>query len=345
MQALSRPNFAVYEPISLSSIHPSNVLENSMYVVNIYGNNYQPTGDLCCRFRQTNVEIEKVYIVKCRFLSHKHIQCLQPDLFIGNYAVEVSNNGFNFSQDSRLSFSVYPAITLDYLEPNIGWCGGGTNITAWGTGFIENIDIFCRFGGAVVKAVFHSPTRISCLTPTYFLRTEQIVNFGVSINRKSFSDGGSLKFRYVASPIITKLHPSSGQSSGGTKVILGGEFFGTLGLGNDVSCRFESIIVEAEVLTDNEISCVTPNFSHIHSKNSVAIEVSIDGGQSYSKSNIGFMFESPSKTLSFSPSGGIENGGNLVKGMVLFSSIYLFFISRLIVHDLTSSWRRVSLVF
>lgn len=119
-------------------------------------------------------------------------------------------------------------------------------------------------------------------------------------------------FTYVPLPALYAIFPSSGPLQGGTNTIIVGEYFDTPMSKTDVVCRFGSKLVRAVYLKRRVVSCVTPflNFTK-----AVRVDLSADGGNSFSQSGLIYEFQDLPVISSIDPPAGIESGGNTVKIM------------------------------
>ena len=70
------------------------------------------------------------------------------------------------------------------MIPSTGPVLGGTAVTVTGTGFVNSVSLFCKFGEQEVAGVFASATSVVCVSPQHIAGS---VNLEVSSNRVDFS--------------------------------------------------------------------------------------------------------------------------------------------------------------
>lgn len=227
------------------------------------------------------------------WISTEAMHCITPNLYPGNYSVELSTNGQDYVQ-TGFRFCAEPMVTISAMSPKIARAGGGSLITIVGTNFASNV--VCSFDGDIERAsILRNSNEIQCLSPQ---RDEtsigSYVNLSISNNGKDF----------VAAPALVLIYddlrteaflPLSGSTKGGTLVVVRGGNFANLS--SPIHCAFGDHEVEASIDSANLLFCRTPSVS-------VAANVSLSivyGSDRYSIPNASFQYKDDVKIIRLSP--------------------------------------------
>jgi len=161
--------------------------------------------------------------------------------------ISMSFNGGKDIQKIPTPYYYYasPTIVLG-IAPTGGPAGGGTKVYIWGVNFTETGQIKCKFGSAVVDAVYLKPgtvnetiykytipntlnsinltSAVKCTSPSMVIPSESVltgleVPLEVSFNGQTYTREG-LKYLYYPSPAVSELLPSCGPVRGGTIITL-----------------------------------------------------------------------------------------------------------------------------
>ncbi|MEY9096626.1 IPT/TIG domain-containing protein [Paenibacillus sp. RC84] len=112
----------------------------------------------------------------------------------------------------------YPAPVITSVTPNKGHILGGETIVIEGANFLPNVKV--RIGGSYSTSVnLISDKKIEFIVPSG-IQGENVLSV-INPDGQSASD----KFFYYANPEVSKLEPSSGPLSGGTKLLITGKYF------------------------------------------------------------------------------------------------------------------------
>ena len=153
------------------------------------------------------------------------------------------------------------------IEPNAGLVSGGTQIELSGINFAYRPEYgvvpHCKIGKKVIRAQFHSPVRIICISPpNEDITSPQLVQ--VSLNGFDFVDTGLL-FTYYEQPILSNMFPISGPESGGTQIYLTGNRIANMSDPWKFKCRFSSLnadippkFIPAYFINDTTVLCSSP---------------------------------------------------------------------------------------
>jgi hypothetical protein len=238
---------------TVTELHPAHGLPGTL--ISVFGEDFEDSEYLVCRFGN-----KQHTVVRASFVSPTSVQCEVPVLRAHEVLpLQVSNNGEAWSElrASPLLFtvdSVAGASSRDdddaaaavlgdadnfdelpggggavvharvmSLAPRRG--PSGTTVVLSGVDFDSRRHYRCRFGSAVVQAVYVSPQRIECDAPLRSFPGPVFVSI-VDNDRGVFDDAGQLSFEYVrglAVPLIYAIAPSTA-SIGSNLTVFGRRF-------------------------------------------------------------------------------------------------------------------------
>ena len=231
----------------------------------VTGSHFKNVHTLSCKFGDLNP-------VPATFISTRKLSCQSPPQSVAEpVEVEVSTNGQDFSS-SRAIFTYLDSFSVSSIWPTSASVERLGKVTITGAGFTNTIQLSCSFGGVLVKAIFQSPSSISCRVPrnkpgpTFF----QIIDDRFSNNANFTSQ--KKQFLYYKEPTIFDFHPKNGMIHGGTPVfIIGTNFFNT----SSSFCRFDHRITRATILTRSLVLCPSP--PRVDDSLSSHISISLNG--------------------------------------------------------------------
>ena len=95
--------------------------------------------------------------------------------------------------------------------------------------------------------------------PNLFIQSKSFVGevtVTYTLNGVDYMNNTFLKYNYVEHPLVTRIDPIRGPTTGGTVVRVIGQNFN---LGDtDVQCRFGDIVVDSEYYSSTSVACVAP---------------------------------------------------------------------------------------
>jgi hypothetical protein len=259
--------FLYYAAPRLFSIHPSIGAVAGGTWVNITGEGFLDSPETVCRFG-ADVSVPQ------RIAGSSSLLCRVPAADAeGTVAVEVSNNGVDFSASDVVFTYIAPLQPLS-ISPRTGPVSGNTVVRIEGTGFAPTGDLACVFGeGATpVPAVYEAANRISCVSPPF--NQSQSVSLAITANGVDFVQTG-FQFLYAEPLRVTGMSPALGPEGGGTAVTLtGGDF---LLFREELVCEFGSqqYRVSAEWMGRTTVVCRAP----MHPPGEVVVRLSNNGQQ------------------------------------------------------------------
>jgi hypothetical protein len=277
--SLESQNNTIPEPI-LSGISPLGQPISTSLILNITGRNFQNT--TCqCRFGKRIVTI-------CSIKTSSLLSCITP-VFTEPFSslIEVRFGNDTYIESPRL-FIIYnvPEVTifpkyamLDSIIP--------LEIELYGSFRIEfRQTTFCKFKDISVEAKY-SLDFIICILPEF--NTSETVMVYLSFNGgETYNETESLFI--FEEPMVESIHPNKGRIEGMTKIsIRGQKFFNS----SNIFCRFGRLpAVKGEYITNNEITCVTPDARDVYVDNSSVPLLYSMNGVEYSDHDIFFYYYS-----------------------------------------------------
>jgi len=237
-------SFEYHPKVEVQTLNPTHApsIQPQTEVV-VTGINFRPTQNLSC--------IIDGNILPAKYLSPSQLLCNVPSHASGEFPLEISLNGQDFSV-SNVLFSYDTPVSVTAVWPVLGAAAiGGTVVSVNGTGFLQTTDLSCRFGNTVVAASFISDSRLICESPPGL---PGLVALEVSNNRRDFSTSGN-GFLYVADPSIYAINPRKGPATGQYPVyVVGNNFVNTTSL----RCRFDRWVVHATFISPRVVVCMAP---------------------------------------------------------------------------------------
>jgi hypothetical protein len=269
-------SFTYHPTVMVLSINPTRAPAAQETQVYVRGFNFQDKKTLSC--------VVDDVVVPATYLGPDELFCLLPPHSPGDFAVEVSVNGQDFSV-SDVTFTFNPPVTVSSLWPVMGSAAiAGTVVSVQGSGFIQGTDLVCRFGVIVVPATYVSNTTLLCASPPAL---PGLVYLEVSNNRMDFSSSGQ-QFLYIPDASIYAISPRRGPATGQNPVfVLGQNLVNTTAL----RCRFDSTVVRATFISPRLVVCMTPERFAGPSQYSKTVVVEVtNNGLDYTDSRIVFEF-------------------------------------------------------
>ena len=284
--------FEYYADVAVHAVLPPHGPVGGGTVVSIEGERFSARaaalGYGFCRFG--TLAVPAVYV------SERLLECLSPANQVGDFALDVSMNGADYTDDGVYYSFMAPSVRA--LAPALGPERGGTRVRIAASGLPAH-NVFCLFGeGLSVRAHVIDEVELSCVTPA-----AAPGNVSVRVAAQGlWLSTEELSYEYTREAQVLSLSPISGRNSGGYTVIVRGTGFvdrgaadGDVG-GGDVSvtgdglagavCRFGQVSVPAQFVNDTALSCVAPR----HYAAAVPLEVALNG-LDFSASGVLFEFE------------------------------------------------------
>lgn len=169
-------------------------------------------------------------------------------------AVEVSNNGQDFSDDGVLFF-YEETIQILSLSPSSLSVVGGVTVTIIGTNFFLTYPsiLACRFGEVEVPGTYISAEQLTCTAPPQ--DNPGIFSLEVTVNGVDYSnDGFTVEYRPVV--LFHEIDPITGPRRGNTEIAVSGTNFR---MDDIIFCHFGSLPAsKALVMNDTTILCRSP---------------------------------------------------------------------------------------
>eukprot|EP00960_Hanusia_phi_P059677 764256-Hanusia_phi.AAC.1 len=247
----------------------------------IKGHGFLRIGTLSCKFDHI--------LVKAVWVSREELWCLSPQRGSGEVTIEVSNNLVDFSTDGN-KFEYLKNAVVSYIVPQEGSPMGNTDVTIFGSNFLINEDMRCRFGNLISPIkYFYSSTKIICTT---FPSIEQRVLLQVSINGEEYSNE-KIYYEFATIANAANIRPSFGPSNGQTLVTISGSGFRNT---QENSCKFGQKSAPAKWISGSIVICATPPAS----QGLTSVQLSNDG-LNFLQASIQFLYYDEPEIMSISP--------------------------------------------
>ena len=292
--AESRIHFVYYASVQVTRLEPPQGPLQGRTLVAVHGTGFVQTASLKCRFDAA--------VVDAVFVSSTMVNCTTPAGPAGAVALEISNNGVDFSRSS-MTYNYVSSVSVNLLVPAVGPQLGSSVISVLGTGMLPGST--CRFGGvAALAATMVSSGELRCVSPA---QRQGSYPLEVTSNMQDFTSDG-VEFRYALPAQVTHIEPVLGSLEGGTIVQVTGTGFVQ---NRDLVCRFgEGVLpVAAEWISDSQLECASLATA---AAGNVSLEISFNN-QDFSNSGVKFEYLRQPKVGLLSPGQGPIGGGTLVE--------------------------------
>jgi hypothetical protein len=272
----------------LTTMYPSSASVLGGTLVIVEGSGFVPSANLSISFGGIRL--------MARWLSDNRLTFSSPKVSVtGLFEVEISINGIQNTETGSL-FEVQDEPTIYRINPSFGAVFGNTLVTVFGTHFYSSNALSCRIGYVLSQAQYLSSNVVVCKTPGFIPGP---VSLAISNNAVDFE--ASSTFLYLVTPVIRKIFPSAGATSGHTLVTLTGDFEH----GNWTwTCRFGYMHVIAFQISATALTCITPAME----EGLIAVEIS-NNRQDYTNSNLQYLYQRPLQVLSIIPTSGPSTSG------------------------------------
>ena len=141
--------------------------------------------------------------------------------FLGDWQLQISQNGYDFSEES-LTFEYRAPVQIHTVLPPKGPTNGGTPVYVTGDGFDSRAAALhymsCSFSNVIVLAELVDQHTIRCWTRS---APPGLVSVEVTTNNVDYSSDGRL-FEFAVMRVYAAA-PFSGPTAGGTYVVLQGD--------------------------------------------------------------------------------------------------------------------------
>jgi hypothetical protein len=253
-----------------------------------------------------------------RYTSSTLLVCATPAVVgvTGAGAVDVYIRGAGAGSGMRGGsgsgrFVYTKAVELERASPSSGSVLGGEMVTIVGRHFLEDADVWCRFGERRTIANVLSSVKLRCTNPGGEVRN---VSLEVSNNGADF-EGRGLMFEIRAEGRMVTAVPSTGPAAGGTAVaLIGARIPASASL---VACVFGTDRVHAWAVNASAVMCLSPSQP---SAGTSRIRLVHDGSGSSAVELGGsqgdwatFLYTEAVSVSAVWPSSGAARGGTLVQ--------------------------------
>jgi hypothetical protein len=294
----------LYRPgVVIHSLFPSSGPILGGTLVTVTGANFPDTGTQC-RFGETASE--------AAFMTSSLLTCVSPPHSTPQpVAVSLALVSDDSSREVVAALSPGAALTFEYqpplgacsLSPTSGPLTGGTLVALRCEGLGADVPIACGFGLSWVPAALieTTPGSISCVTPEFS------TDNNVTVALRTQARGEVLTGLLFAPDKVRalSLSPSVGLTSGGTKVVILGDF---AEVRHPPQCTFGETSVPATLVSSTELRCISPP----HAPATVLLQLS-QRQSSTSDHALRFTFAPRPRLLTASPAEAPASGGAAVE--------------------------------
>ena len=271
-------------PAKISWVHPSSgTPRGSTMRVTVTGENFVRTKELSCRFGSI--------MSPARHVASSLIDCDVSKLRLGNYTVEMTLNGEDFTKGEAV-FQTLPGMVISHVVPSIGSKRGGSTVLVVGAGMREGSSLACHFGDqATTHGTFVSQSEVKCASPAT-ASLPATVSVSLSMGRETSEGMASFRMSNAAA-FVEDITPRRGVLSGGTRIVVRGEHFRT----EKSTCVISGLRVAAsEIESSTQVTCIMP----AHESGSVTVEVVGEDDES-SDSGLQFLYEDEAEVDAIEP--------------------------------------------
>jgi Ca2+-binding EF-hand superfamily protein len=264
-------NYTFDDDIVIRAVLPSaGSMTGGKTEVTILGSGFQNVPELTCLIGNEQA--------KGVFESSSRLACTWSPTSPGRVAVEVSNNGLDFTSAGTF-FTVLKSITVNAIDPAVITVPAhdAQMLTIYGSGFQSVQSYICHIGGTASNATWMGSSELQC--PVDSLKPGNFSVFIIAVGSETSQHGPTLQV--ISSVSITEMIPSVGPVHGGTRLTFTGGPFKT----SDVSCGFENLTVSAKVVSSSAVTCLTP----AHMQADVKVHL-MHGRVSLHRSHLDFRF-------------------------------------------------------
>ena len=292
--------------VSIRRVEPKIVLEEGGRLLNVKVAGATDGMRATCAIGRTFVEAEQV--------RNGVAECMSPAGLVGNYSVDASVNGHDFTSGSGVWLTLIPTMNVTTVSPGLTSMVGDRLITLTGNFNVAN-SIYCAVGGSTTEgsawafalASVNSATSASCFLPA---RGEGLHSVEVATLADGEVTHGGQQISYVNGGDVVSVEPSVGSFKGGTLVTVSGSGF----IEGQTACTFDGIAAPAIVMSESEALCTTPqgylgpSTVGISTRwNSVSTRVAPT-----SLSTVDFKYEKVGTVKSITPARGSIYGGTML---------------------------------
>ncbi|GAB6900663.1 beta strand repeat-containing protein [Kineosporia succinea] len=230
--------------------------------------------------------------------SDTQITAVTPAHAAGAAGVVVSTaDGGASTVTAANTFTFVAVPTLSGISPGLGPEAGGTSVMISGSGLGTASSV--QFGGVPASFTVNSDTQITATTPA----GTGLVDVSVTTVGGGAVTAAADRFRYVGTPTVTTISPTSGPVAGGTSItITGTGFYGVTGIsfGGGAATSYT-------VVSPTSITATTP----AHAAGPAGVEVTTSYGGT-SAAGGPFAYVADPVVTALSPTSGPTVGGTTV---------------------------------
>lgn len=336
--------FQVTKQLVLTSVFPRAAFEKRETFFDVYGVGFWRSSTLQCAFHMDwNVtrndaknSTAAVIFSRAIWISDIHVKCFASTTITAKRGVRVgvTNNGVDLVfADATQAIDIFTQFDVTSVYPPFGRFSGGTKVTIQGKHFDmdHGQQVWCRFGKTPKLAIGHfiSTDELACYSPRYerFVHGmdppdanstgDAEVGLALSVNGKDFLPLQQA-FTYTNAPQVVSISPTRGDIDGSTLATIVGEHFRA----SMTWCRFGTVEVRAMVVSETELSCVTPRNEFAEA---ILVQVSVNDGVDYSEDSLVYTYHPTPQFRRVTPAFGPSSGATLltIQGLNFYNSKFI----------------------
>jgi len=234
--------------------------------------------------------------------TYMQIVCIAPPSVPINTEIYLSQNGIDYVA-TGFAYQYIDDITVESIDPLL-LTKNVQNITVTGNNFeAARAMLCCSFNYELLPAIILSSTELQCIVPASVRGHNLAMNYQLQLFLDCvtpINTGWTVK--KVISPSALQAIPLGGADLGGTIVTIRGFAVGQTQA--NVFCKFGDILASATVIDIATIVCTSPSYllPENTTANSVALSVSIDGGNTFFDTiDQSFTYYQSLKVVDFNP--------------------------------------------
>jgi len=294
-------------PIQVIGTIPSVGVTTGGTEIQILGSGFSPEGkNVLCR-------LGNAAPIEATVVSDTLVKCLSPPSDEGIVSIKVTNNGLDYSTD-QIQFTYLASPNIVSITPTVVAGSAERLITVYGEGFVSG-SLYCVFQiepstAQYTPAVTLTPVLAECMTPSLVDTKKTIMaQIGVTISTsESPHPDNMLDMIYYGETGVRSILPSSGPNSGGTLVAVSGHNFVE---SPHALCRFGTTKVQALIVNETLLTCVSPPLATEVETMRVPVEISLNGVDFFGES-LGFQYYEGVDLDGLSPIMGTVSGNTRV---------------------------------
>ncbi|CAM9134190.1 unnamed protein product, partial [Discosporangium mesarthrocarpum] len=242
-------------------------------------------------------------------ISSTDIVCISPpSASQGKVSLSLLDSAREFEVGN---FDYFSPLKVEHVHPYVVDVAGNINITffvdqgSWQHVVANYSDLSCKFSDKLVPAILDiNSLTVRCTAPSAASGPAVVTIW----DRTCQFSVGEFNLIYHPTPVVSRISPSTGFSSGGSLITVYGHFFLS---GEDLSCSFGKYgAVKAAWLSPTKLQCLSPSMDVPGD-----VHIAVSNNDEIVPHGVGsplLLPSSPPRTASIWPSTGPTHGGTII---------------------------------